>query len=70
MYLFSSLFSVLGGILLVGGLYSVLWGKSKEETRSAMPPDQHEEQISSKDKQLLDAKECDAKEPASSHQQV
>ena len=22
--------SILGGILLVGGLYSVLWGKSKE----------------------------------------
>ena len=23
--------SILGGILLVGGLYSVLWGKSKEQ---------------------------------------
>lgn len=25
------MFSVLGGILLVGGLYSVLWGKSREQ---------------------------------------
>lgn len=24
------LFSLLGGLLLVGGLYSVLWGKSRE----------------------------------------
>ncbi|KAL0909780.1 hypothetical protein M5K25_020677 [Dendrobium thyrsiflorum] len=28
-----SLGSVLGGILMVGGLYSVLWGKSKEENK-------------------------------------
>ncbi|RCV15589.1 hypothetical protein SETIT_3G068700v2 [Setaria italica] len=62
--------SVLGGILLVGGLYSVLWGKRKEETRLAMPPDHLEEQSSSKEKQLLDAKECEVKEPASSDQQV
>ncbi|XP_010241703.1 PREDICTED: WAT1-related protein At5g64700-like [Nelumbo nucifera] len=32
-----SLGSVLGGILLAGGLYSVLWGKSKEETNERMP---------------------------------
>ena len=25
-----SCYSIVGGILLVGGLYSVLWGKSKE----------------------------------------
>lgn len=25
------IFSVLGGILLVGGLYSVLWGKGREQ---------------------------------------
>lgn len=24
-------FSILGGFLLVGGLYSVLWGKSREQ---------------------------------------
>ncbi|XP_025807796.1 WAT1-related protein At5g64700-like [Panicum hallii] len=28
--------SILGGILLVGGLYCVLWGKNKEETLAAM----------------------------------
>ena len=61
-------FSVLGGILLVGGLYSMLWGKRKEETQLAMPTDHHEEQ-SSKEKQLY-AKECEIKEPASSDQQV
>ncbi|RLN30213.1 hypothetical protein C2845_PM05G09900 [Panicum miliaceum] len=60
--------SILGGILLVDGLYSVLWGKRKEETQLAMPQDHHEEQ-SSKAKQL-DAKECEVKEPASSDQQV
>lgn len=60
--------SVLGGILLVGGLYSMLWGKRKEETQLAMPTDHHEEQ-SSKEKQLY-AKECEIKEPASSDQQV
>ncbi|CAN6331091.1 unnamed protein product [Urochloa humidicola] len=27
--------SILGGILLVGGLYCVLWGKNKEETRAS-----------------------------------
>ncbi|CAN6340347.1 unnamed protein product [Urochloa humidicola] len=35
--------SILGGILLVGGLYCVLWGKNKEETRAAMASD-HQEQ--------------------------
>jgi hypothetical protein len=58
----------LGGILLVGGLYSVLWGKRKEEIQLVMPQDHHEEQ-SSKEKQL-DAKECEVKEPASLDQQV
>jgi hypothetical protein len=35
-YLFFFLSSILGGILLVGGLYCVLWGKNKEETLAAM----------------------------------
>ncbi|CAL4903340.1 unnamed protein product [Urochloa decumbens] len=35
--------SILGGILLVGGLYCVLWGKNKEETRAATASD-HQEQ--------------------------
>ncbi|CAN6349442.1 unnamed protein product [Urochloa humidicola] len=61
--------SILGGILLVGGLYSVLWGKRKEETELAMPPDHHHREQSSKDKHV-DGKESEAKEPASSDQQV
>ncbi|CAN6326384.1 unnamed protein product [Urochloa humidicola] len=60
--------SILGGILLVGGLYSVLWGKRKEETELAMPPDHHNEQ-SSKDKHG-DGKECEAKAVALTEQQV
>jgi hypothetical protein len=37
--------SILGGILLVGGLYCVLWGKNKEETHTTtMPSDDHQEQ--------------------------
>ncbi|KAL6624426.1 hypothetical protein ACP70R_031747 [Stipagrostis hirtigluma subsp. patula] len=35
--------SILGGILLVGGLYSVLWAKSKEETQITATSD-HKEQ--------------------------
>ncbi|CAL5097391.1 unnamed protein product [Urochloa decumbens] len=35
--------SILGGILLVGGLYCVLWGKNKEETRAAMASDLQEQ---------------------------
>jgi hypothetical protein len=31
-FLFPCIGSILGGILLVGGLYCVLWGKNKEET--------------------------------------
>ncbi|CAL4903339.1 unnamed protein product [Urochloa decumbens] len=31
--------SILGGILLVGGLYCVLWGKNKEEARASMISD-------------------------------
>ncbi|KAF8667106.1 hypothetical protein HU200_053290 [Digitaria exilis] len=61
--------SVLGGILLVGGLYSVLWGKRKEETRLVTPPDHYEDK-SSKEKQQPNAKECEVKEPAPSDQQV
>jgi len=39
--------SILGGILLVGGLYCVLWGKNKEETHTTtMPSDDHQEQSS------------------------
>ena len=34
--------SIWGGILLAGGLYCVLWGKNKEETRAAMASGQQE----------------------------
>jgi len=34
--------SIWGGILLAGGLYFVLWGKNKEETRAAMASGQQE----------------------------
>lgn len=30
--------SILGGALLVAGLYSVLWGKSKEQLLASPPP--------------------------------
>ncbi|CAN6336041.1 unnamed protein product [Urochloa humidicola] len=36
--------SILGGIVLVGGLYCVLWGKNKEETRRAAMALDHQEQ--------------------------
>ncbi|CAL5097459.1 unnamed protein product [Urochloa decumbens] len=61
--------SILGGILLVGGLYSVLWGKRKEETLLVMPPDHHHGEQSSKNKHV-DGKESEAKAPVSSGQQV
>ncbi|CAL5097388.1 unnamed protein product [Urochloa decumbens] len=35
--------SILGGILLVGGLYCVLWGKNKEETRAPVASDNQEQ---------------------------
>ena len=34
--------SIWGGILLAGGLYCVLWGKNKEETRAAIVSGQQE----------------------------
>jgi len=33
--MFLLFFSILGGFMLVIGLYSVLWGKSREETQKA-----------------------------------
>ncbi|KAG0516476.1 hypothetical protein BDA96_09G006400 [Sorghum bicolor] len=38
--------SILGGILLVGGLYCVLWGKNEETHTTTMPSDDHQEQSS------------------------
>ncbi|KAK3411500.1 hypothetical protein EUGRSUZ_I00250 [Eucalyptus grandis] len=38
--------SILGGVLLVGGLYSVLWGKPREQMLdrgSCKPPEVHPE---------------------------
>lgn len=35
-------FSVLGGIFLVGGLYSVLWGKSKEQNEGKLTVEEGE----------------------------
>ncbi|CAN6326387.1 unnamed protein product [Urochloa humidicola] len=46
--------SILGGILLVGGLYCVLWGKNKEETRAAMASSDRGEQ--SRDQADADAR--------------
>ncbi|CAL4896136.1 unnamed protein product [Urochloa decumbens] len=43
--------SILGGILLVGGLYCVLWGKNKEETRAAMASD-HQEQSREQEEEI------------------
>ncbi|CAL4910752.1 unnamed protein product [Urochloa decumbens] len=57
--------SILGGILLVGGLYCVLWGKNKEETRAAMASSDLQEQ--SREQADADAGSCtpvDEKEDA------
>ena len=37
--------SILGGILLVGGLYSVLWGKSKEKENNIISVVPQESQV-------------------------
>lgn len=44
-----SLGSVLGGLLMVAGLYSVLWGKSKEQTIKQSTADDHKESPEAKD---------------------
>ncbi|KAL5751998.1 hypothetical protein ACOSP7_022172 [Xanthoceras sorbifolium] len=58
-----SLGRVLGGILLIGGLYSVLWGKSKEQKQ---PEEKSRLPVVQVDKVCLDVKVATTKTPSSS----
>ncbi|GJN07948.1 hypothetical protein PR202_ga25825 [Eleusine coracana subsp. coracana] len=55
--------SILGGIVLVGGLYSMLWGKNKEESQNETDGGQEEDEE-------VEGKETVEKEATPSHQQV